>query len=172
MAFDSARRDTMAMTPTLQQYLTDRQIAYDIVPHETTMSSTRTAEACHISGDCLAKGVLLRDKGGYMLAVLPASHHVRLPDLQEQLGPGVELAQEQEIGKLFHDCDRGAIPPVGACYGVDMIIDESLESQPEVFFEAGDHATLVRMRQDQFAKLMGQTRHGRFSFRDAGVSVH
>jgi Ala-tRNA(Pro) deacylase len=162
----------MTMTPTLQQYLSDRQISYDIVPHEPTMSSTRTAEACHISGDCLAKGVLIRNKGDYMLAVLPASHHVRLSDLQDLLGSDVEIAQETELGRLFPDCNRGAVPPVGSCYGLDMIIDESLASQPEIYFEAGDHATLVHMSKDQFAKLAEHARYWRFSTRDAGVSVH
>jgi Ala-tRNA(Pro) deacylase len=35
----------------------------------------RTAEASHVSGERLAKAVVLRRDGGYMLAVLPASHH-------------------------------------------------------------------------------------------------
>jgi Ala-tRNA(Pro) deacylase len=44
------------------------------------MSSTRTAEACHVSGDRLAKDIVLRRDGGYMLVVMPASHHLRLSD--------------------------------------------------------------------------------------------
>ena len=75
----------MAIAPTLQKYL-DQHVIYDVLPHEPTMSSMRTAEACHISGDCLIKGVVLRRDGGYMLAALPASHHVRLPDLSDWLG--------------------------------------------------------------------------------------
>ena len=103
----------MSLAPTLQQYLTNQQIAYDVIPHQETLSSTRTAEACHVSGDCLAKGVLLRDQRGYLLAVLPASHRIRLSDLQDALSPGVELAQESEVEAWFRDCERGAIPPVG-----------------------------------------------------------
>ena len=61
----------MAIAPTLQKYL-DQTITYDVILHEPTMSSMLTAEVCHISGDRLAKGVILRRNGGYMLAVLPA----------------------------------------------------------------------------------------------------
>jgi Ala-tRNA(Pro) deacylase len=153
----------MAIAPTLQKYLADRNIAYDTIPHERTMSSMHTAEACHVSGDCLAKGVVLRDGDGYMLAVLPASHHIRLSDLRSELGQNVDFATEQEIEQLFRDCDRGAVPAVGECYGLDVVVDDSLETQPEVYMEGGDHATLVHMSHAQFARLTAQARHGRFS---------
>ena len=70
----------MAIAPTLRKHL-DRNVVYEVIAHEPTMSSTRTAQACHVSGDCLAKGIVLRRDGGYLLAVVPASHHIRLPDL-------------------------------------------------------------------------------------------
>src|SRR6266567_8683367 len=101
----------MAIASTLQKYLADRNIEYDVIPHERTMSSTHTAQACRISGNSIAKGIVLRRDGGYVLAVLPASHHVRLSDLRMQLGPDVGLADEIEIVQLFRDCAPGAVPP-------------------------------------------------------------
>ena len=62
----------MSIAPTLQRYLTAENIEYDVIPHDPTMSSARTAEACRISGDRLAKA--MRFNAGYMHAVLPASH--------------------------------------------------------------------------------------------------
>ena len=153
----------MAIAPTLQKYLTDHHIKYDVIAHQPTMSSMRTAEACRISGDYLAKGVVLRDRSGYILAILPASHQIHLSDLRTQLGDHVDLATEQEIEQLFRDCDRGAVPPVGECYGLDVIVDASIAEQPEIYFEAGDHATLVHIGQAEFARLTAQARHGRFS---------
>ncbi|MPZ56751.1 MAG: hypothetical protein GEU91_09705 [Rhizobiales bacterium] len=152
----------MAIAPTLQRYL-DQHVTYAVIPHESTMSSIRTAEACRISGECLAKGVLLRGNNGYMLAVLPASHHIRLSDLRTQLGEEVDLATEAEIDTVFRDCVHGAVPPVGDCYGLDTIVDDSIDGQPDVYLEAGDHATLIHLRHDQFEKLTADARHGRFS---------
>ena len=111
----------MAIAPTLQRYL-DQKVRYDVVTHEPTASSTRTAQACHVSGNCLAKGIVLRRNGGYMLAVLPASRHVRLADLKAEIGNEVELASENEIGQIFRDCAHGAVPPVGECYGLDLLV--------------------------------------------------
>ena len=153
----------MGIAPTLQKYL-DRYVTYDIVQHEPTMSSMRTAQACHISGKQLAKAVVLRrHDGSFMLAVLPASRHVRLSDLATLLGEDVDLATEGEIDRLFGDCQHGAVPPVGDCYDLDWIIDESIDDKGDVYLEAGDHATLIRLSYAQFAKLTAEAGHGRFS---------
>ena len=86
----------MTVSPTLQKYL-DQSVTYDLIPHAPTMSSTRTAEACHVPGEALAKAVVLRRDGGYMMAILPASHHLHLSALKIQLGHKVDLASEDEI---------------------------------------------------------------------------
>ena len=95
----------MAIAPPLQKYL-DQNVTYDVIPHQPTLSSTRTAEACHISGDGLAKAVVLRRDGGYMLAVLPASHHIRLADLKRQTGMDLDLADERDLVACFR-----TVPP-------------------------------------------------------------
>jgi Ala-tRNA(Pro) deacylase len=153
----------MAIALTLQQYLGDHRVEYDVVPHAPTLSSMRTAQASHVPGDSLAKAVLLKDEAGYLLAVLPASHHLRLNDLAARLERPVELASEQEIAALFRDCAHGAVPPIGAAYGVEVIIDESIARQPDVYFEGGDHVTLIHMTAAQFARLTSGAPHGLFS---------
>ena len=155
----------MAIAPILQKHL-DRNVIYDVLTHDPTMSSTRTAQACHVSGDRLAKAIVLRHDGRYLLAVLPATHHVRLADLKAQIGDDVDLADENEIRRLFPDCALGAVPPVGECYELDVIVDDSIQAQPDVYLEGGDHMTLVHLDQAQFARLMAEARHGRFSVHD------
>jgi Ala-tRNA(Pro) deacylase len=138
-----------------------------VVDHPLTGSASETAQSAHISGNRMAKAVVLRDRGdGYLLAVVPATHHLSLEMMQAWLGRSVALASEQEIGKLFPDCDLGAIPPVGGAYGLDMVLDDSLTGLDEVFFEGGDHRTLVKVGGEQFRRLMSGARHGRFSTHD------
>ena len=126
----------MTIAFTLQRYLAAKNIRYDVMAHQPTSCSMETAKACHLSGDCVAKGVLLRDDAGYFLAILPASHHIRLSELRSQLGDDVDLATEYEA------------------------------TQPEVYFEAGDHGTLIHMSHAQFAALTSTARHGHFSEHD------
>src|SRR6202022_2558500 len=122
----------MSIAPTLQRYLTAENIQYDMIPHDPTMSSARTAEACRISGDRLAKAIVLRRNAGYMLAVLPASHHLRLSDLRDQLGDNVEMANESEIDPLFPDCAHGAVPPVGPFYALPPLGADTTEAHREL----------------------------------------
>ena len=155
----------MAIAPILQKHL-DQNVTYDVLTHDPTMSSTRTAQACHVSGDRLAKAIVLRHDGRYLLAVLPATHHVRLADLKTQIGDDVGLADEDEIKRLFPDCAPGAVPPIGEPYELDVIVDDSIQAQPDVYLEGGDHTTLVHLDQAQFARLMAEALHGRFSVHD------
>jgi Ala-tRNA(Pro) deacylase len=153
----------MGIAITLQQYLSDHAIPYECVQHKRTSSAMRSAEASHIQSDCLAKAVVLRRRDGFILAVLPASRQVALDNVGGWLKQPVGLATEEEVAGLFPDCEPGAVPPVAAAYGLKSLVDESLEAMPEVFFEAGDHRTLVHVSREQFHKLMEKVPHGRFS---------
>jgi Ala-tRNA(Pro) deacylase len=156
----------MAISPTLHKFLAAENIEYDEIPHVLTMSSARTAQACHVSGDRLAKAIVLRRDSGYMLAVLPASHHLSLADLKARLGDDVAMASESEIDRLFADCAHGAVPAAGICYGLDVIVDDSIQAQPEIFIEAGDHETLLHLGRTQFARLTANALHGSISAHD------
>src|SRR5258708_34275675 len=103
----------MSIAPTLQRYLTAENIQYDVIPHDPTMSSARTAEACRISGDRLAKAIVLRRNADYMLADFPASHHLRLSALTDQLGDNVEMPKECEIEPRIPEYAHGAGRPLG-----------------------------------------------------------
>lgn len=153
----------MAIAATLQRYLASKHVKYDLVPHPETMSSMRTAKACHVPPHCLAKGVVVRTGDSYVLAVLPASHQIQRAELERQLGGSFAFAGEREIDKLFADCAHGAIPALGECYGLNILVEDSIREQPEVYFEGGNHTTLVHVSKAQFARLTGYAPHGRFS---------
>jgi Ala-tRNA(Pro) deacylase len=153
----------MAIPATVQEYLASKHIQYDLVPHPATSSSVPTAEACHVPADRLAKGVVLRTKDRYVLAVLPASHRISREALRRHLGKDVMLATEDELGRLFRDCAEGAVPAVGECYGIDVVVDDSIGRQPDIYFEAGDHTTVVHVSQAQYSELTRNAPHGHFA---------
>lgn len=159
----------MAIAITLQAYLDNQHIDYDVVTHRHTESAIETAAASHIASERIAKAVLLKGDDGYLLAVLPASHRIQLHDLEDWLQQDLALATEAEIGELFEDCDLGAVPAIGAAYGVDVIFDDSLTSQPDVYFEGGDHASLVHVTSKRFESLMGDARRARFGVAEAAI---
>lgn len=153
----------MAIAMTVQQYLSDHGIEYDAVSHRPTESSMETAQSSHVKSGQVAKGVVLRTEDAYLLAVLPASHHIQMGELRTWLNQSLGLATEDEITDLFDDCELGAVPAVGAPYGLDVVIDDNLAKQSDVYFEGGDHATLVHLTADNFRKLLGDAPHTEFS---------
>ena len=82
--------------------------------------------------------------------------------LRQQFGHAVVLASEAELADLFPDCETGAVPPLGTAWGVDTFVDESLLAEAEVYFEAGDHESVVRVSGDQFEKLLENAERGYF----------
>ncbi|MGL4288946.1 MAG: aminoacyl-tRNA deacylase [Phreatobacter sp.] len=153
----------MTIANRLQKYLEGEGVHYDVVAHPRTASSSRTAEAAHVPGGRLAKSVLVHHEMGYVLAVVPSTHRVELGTLQAVLDKRLGLASESEVCKLFDDCDTGAVPAVGAAYGVPVILDESLGGATDLYFEGGDHKSLVHVTGDAFRSLTRDAQRARFS---------
>jgi Ala-tRNA(Pro) deacylase len=55
---------------------------------------------------------------------------------------------------------------VGECYGLETIVDRSIDAQPEIYLEGGDHEILVHMNKEEFSKLMAGAVHSSFSAHD------
>lgn len=155
----------MAIASTIHDYMVRQGLRYDVVGHPHSHSSMETAQLAHIPGSRLAKSVVLEDDQGYLLAVLPSTQHVRLGLLSKELNRKLRLATEEELGSLFADCERGAIPPLGQLYGMWTVMDDSLANQPEIYFEAGDHEKLIRMSHDEFMMMMDGVGHASFGDR-------
>jgi Ala-tRNA(Pro) deacylase len=147
----------MAIANKLETYLETRSIDYELVAHPHTESSMITASAAHVPGDRLAKAVVVKDGDEYLMVVVPSDSHVHLGALHRTLGRDVGLATEPELADLCPDCDVGAVPPVGAAYGVRSIVEKGLLEQPVVYFEAGDHEHLVKVAGADFQVLQADS---------------
>ncbi|MCP4407761.1 MAG: YbaK/EbsC family protein [Gammaproteobacteria bacterium] len=153
----------MAIAMTLREYLEQENVHYQVLAHSYTRCSAQTAQAAHIPGDQLAKSVLLEDEEGYLMAVIPSTHRVEIGKLHKQLNRNLGLATEQELDMLFDDCEIGAVPPVGQAYGIEVIVDDTMCLNPDVYFEAGDHTDLIHISGKDFGTLMANAQRGHFS---------
>jgi len=154
----------MAIAISVRQYLNSNDIEYDSFEHRRTGSSSESARASLVPGDNLAKGVVLRNQEGYLLTVLPSSQMADLDKISDLIHLPVAIALEEEIYALFPDCENGAVPPIGAAYSMQTIVDESLDLVNDVYFEAGDHRTLIHLSGSQFFKLMRKSSHASICF--------
>jgi Ala-tRNA(Pro) deacylase len=154
----------MAIACTVSNYLAEHDVAYDVLTHPHTATSGESAQAAHVPGTRLAKSVVLEDDSGYLMVVLSSNRKVNLGELHRQLNRNLGLATEGELGKLFKDCEIGALPAVGPAYGLETVVDDTLAEQADIYFEAGDHEQLIHVSAETFQALLGEnTRHGCFS---------
>ena len=153
----------MTIAKRLKAHLEAEGVAYETTDHPRTVTASETAQASRIPGSRLAKTVVLHLDSGPVLAVVPSSHRVDLSELQSLLDRRLELAGETEIGELFDDCELGAAPPVGSAYSVPTVLDRSLSGLDRVWFEGGDHRSLISVTGADFDRLMRDARQGGFS---------
>ncbi len=154
----------MSIAPSVERFLLERGVSFDVVEHPRTYDAMYTAALAHVPGDDVAKSVVLHaEDGGYVMAVVPSTRRVELGALEEATHRHLELASEAEIARIFDDCEFGAVPPLGSAYGVPTIVDDSLVEREEVFFEAGDHVDLVHVSGVDFRRLIADAEVGRFA---------
>jgi len=103
----------------------------------------------------MAKVVLLRGASGrYLMAVLPSPNHVDFGAMAEASGEKtVSLATEDEVARVFPDCEKGAMPPFGNLYNVPVFIDSAFALSDDIVFAAGGHREVVRMRYRDYESL-------------------
>ncbi len=149
----------------LDDLLVSRHISFQRLPHRRTYTANRMAQALHVKGREVAKTVLLKTGKGHMLAVLPATHQIDLEQLREDLGdPSIQLAAEEEMDRLFPDCERGAVPPFGSLYQIPTIMDDSLAQDETIVFEGPNHEQAIRMSLRDY-EAIEHPRHGHFAHR-------
>jgi Ala-tRNA(Pro) deacylase len=158
----------MAIAQTLTNYLSERGVDYKLVEHDHTATAVASAHAAHLPAHQVAKAVVLRDEGGYVVSVLPANHSLEIGWVNEELSRNLELAEESEFKALFEDCEPGAVPALGDAYGIQVIWDDELQYTADIYIEAGDHEHLIWLERKDFRKLMSSLPHTIIS-RDAKV---
>jgi Ala-tRNA(Pro) deacylase len=145
----------MSVLKRLKEYLDENDIRYISIDHSPAYTGQKLAEAVHISGKEIAKTVILKAGGSYMMAVLPASRKINFDYLEEQIAAkGLRLAQEDEIKDLFPDCEVGAMPPFGNFYDIPVYAASALSEDEEIVFNAGTHTDAIRMSYNDYIRLV------------------
>ncbi|MCK4294204.1 MAG: YbaK/EbsC family protein [Planctomycetes bacterium] len=136
-------------------FLDESGVKYEVTEHEPAFTAQQMAAAEHEPGRYVAKPVVVKADGEYVMCVLAAPCKIDLRALKSQLGAkSVKLAEENDIGKIFDDCDLGAAPPFGNLYDLPTIIDKALEEDDHITFQAGTHEKAVRMSMADYRRLV------------------
>jgi Ala-tRNA(Pro) deacylase len=142
----------------LRQFLDENLVKYIVITHSKAYTSQSIAKSAHISGNELAKTVMLKKDGELCMAVLPASKQVNLAVFAKLTNSGdVSLASERDFKDRFPDCEVGAMPPFGNLYDLRVYVDTSLTRDKEIAFNAGSHLELIKLAYSDFERLVEPT---------------
>jgi Ala-tRNA(Pro) deacylase len=139
----------------LKEYLDSNNVPYVTISHSVAYTAQAIAALTHISGNELAKTVIINRDGVLAMAVLPASQQIDLAALRSASGATtLRLAIEGEFQQRFPECETGAMPPFGNLYDMQVFVDERLTKDKEIAFNAGSHRELIRLAYEDFARLV------------------
>jgi len=139
----------------IYEFLREAHVSYATLPHRPAFTAQEEAAATHVPGRDWAKVVVCFIDGEPVEAVVPAPSLVNLDRLLQLAGGhAIRLADEEELRRLFPDCELGAMPPLGPLYGQTVYVDAVLALEPEIVFNAGTHRDAIAMRWNDFVKMV------------------
>jgi len=153
----------MGIPNNIREFLDCQDTDYEILLHQRTSTLSQAADACELPIHQLVRAVILVDGQGLLMAVLPADHVLDFEALCSLLHRDLELVPGNQLSAIFDDCEPRSYPPLAPVYGLDVIVDESLDALDVITFEPGIHTTLVQMSRDAYRGLLGDALRGRFS---------
>lgn len=141
--------------PRLEDYLLENGVTFRTTHHKHAITAQEVAAAAHISGEDLAKSVMVMLDEQLVMVVLPATDRLNLGRLRQATGAKeARLACEWEFMHRFPECETGAMPPFGNLYGLKVLVSDRLAQDESIAFNAGNHTDLMSMAYRDFQRLV------------------
>lgn len=145
----------MSVLKRLKDYLDENQIKYVKISHSPAFTAQEIAASSHISGNELAKTVIVKVNDGFAMAVLPTTRKIDFESLKKVMNnKNIRLANEDEFKDIFPDCEVGAMPPFGNLYRLPVYVAKALAEHKEIAFNAGTHTDVIKISYSDFEKLV------------------
>jgi len=142
----------------IEEFLKKNKVAFEVREHEPAYTAQEVAAEEHVTGNMMAKAVVVHTKDGFAMCVLPASYKLDMKKVAKAIkSRKVRLADEKELAELFPDVEVGAEPPFGNLYNLQTLVDEHLSAYDEIMFQADSHRRAVKIKYDAYANLVQPT---------------
>lgn len=151
----------------LEAFLQMHQSRYQVVGLAGAVTAQEQAAATSASGWTVAKVLIVKERDGFVMAVIPACCVLDLNRFKGLIGhDDIRLATSEEAHTVVPDCPPGAVPPFGALFGLRTFVDQALLNTREITMPGGDFATGIRMRSTEFRRV-AEPRVGVFAIRES-----
>ena len=145
----------MPLLERLREFLQAKKAVYTHSVHPNAFTAREVASAEHLPPWEVAKTVVVHCDVGYAMLVVPANKLVDFQEVRLELGfKQLRMLTEHELGKLFPECELGAMPPVGSLFGVPVYLDAGMAEGPLIAFNAGTHRDVIHMTTAEYRRLV------------------
>jgi len=139
----------------LQYFLDSNKVEYQILNHAIAFSALEISQETHIPESHLAKSIIVKTPNKMLMCVVRANDTLDLNLLKAQLNElNISLAMEQEFGKIFPDCEVGAMPPFGNLYEMPVYVCDHLTKDENIYFNAGNHSEVIKLAYSTYDRLV------------------
>jgi Ala-tRNA(Pro) deacylase len=120
-------------------------VPFQVLQHAPVFTSQQAAAVRGTSLASGAKALICKADSQFVMIVLPADRKLASKRVRQAAGvKSLRFATTDEVAQLT-GLAPGAIPPFGSLFGLPTWCDQALADQPQINFNAGDHAISISM---------------------------
>ena len=136
----------------IEEKLNAAGIEFNVMHHEPVFTSEQAAAIRGVSLSSGAKALVVKAGDKFVMLVVPADRKLDSKKARGSLGvKAIRFATGDEVLELT-SLKPGSIPPFGSLFNLPTYVDPALAGNPEINFNAGDHAISIRMSHDNYIK--------------------
>jgi prolyl-tRNA editing enzyme YbaK/EbsC (Cys-tRNA(Pro) deacylase) len=135
---------------TVMDYLRGRGVPFLVLPYPDATTAEETAERHSIDVDEMVHTVVMSNRFGHALMVVPWTQRLDLGLARRAMNdPDVRAATDVELLEKVPEFDPDAWPPLGLFLLMPMFVDRQVAGLEQVVFPAGKPTTLVCIQAEE-----------------------
>lgn len=154
----------MSISQSIVSFIQQRGVQYTVLSHDKTRTLEATADSIHAPYAKMLRAVIMSDGEQHYMAILPVTHVLDFKAIQSKSGRELHVASYRDFSDKFACCERGSVPPIGEPFELPVFVDQSVAKLDEVYFEPGSHTAAIKMKAQDYIKLVGRTNVGKFAY--------
>lgn len=149
------------LTKQITDLLTSNSFWFETFTHDPVLTSEEAAKTR--PGYTLQQGAKaiiskIQKRGSeeeFVMFVIPANLRLNSKKIKKDLDlKGLRFAAEEEIDSLTNGVQRGAIPPLGNLFHIQVYVDPQLFLNEKIVFNAGDRRFSVAMSSIDYKNIV------------------
>lgn len=159
----------MALSERLAHFLDRKGVHYQQIDIEPVANLDAAVIASGKPQRDFVRATLLIDISGVVMVVHRFDTTLDMDAIGHFTDRRLQPLTARQAARLFSDCGAGFVPPVGAPWGVPVLLDEDLAEAGQVVFSGGTDNSLVEMDGRGFRLMLADARRGHLVIRGQGT---